>query len=110
MRSLVPSSPSSAVFLMLLVERIEDLGVGEDLVQALAGQHPGIVGKPKWELPHGAVVLDFLAALMQPGLAAAVDLFRKGLSLGGGHVILLCTGRGRARGPSAGLQGSPRRG
>src|SRR5262249_31394524 len=94
---------------MLLVERIQDLGVGEDLVQALAGQESSIVGETQRKLAHGAEALDLLTMLVRPRLAAAVNLFWKDFSLGGGHVILLCTpsDRGRPARTQEGRAGRP---
>ena len=54
--------------MVLLVQRVEDLRVGQELVQALAGIHPRLVGECEWELPHSAKCLGLLAALMQPRL------------------------------------------
>jgi two-component sensor histidine kinase len=53
-----------------LVEPEEDLRVREDLVQALAGVHPGLVGQGDRERFDGPELLDHLALLMQPGLTA----------------------------------------
>src|SRR5713101_5934821 len=73
--------------MMFLVERVQDLRVREDLVQAPAGQQSGIIGKPQGKLTHGAEALDLLTALMNPRLAASADVFRKCLSLGRGHLL-----------------------
>jgi hypothetical protein len=55
---------------VLLVQGIQDLRVGEGLVEALAGVHPRVVGQAERELPHGPELLDLDAPLMQPWLAA----------------------------------------
>src|SRR5260221_10146756 len=54
---------------MLLVERIQDLGIGEDLVEALAGIQPRVTGESERELADGAELLHLRPALVQPRLA-----------------------------------------
>src|SRR5262249_54259109 len=58
-----------------------------------------MIGKPQGKLTHGAEALDLLTWLMSPWLAASTSLFRKRLSFGRGHFILLSTSR--AQDPSA---------
>ena len=55
---------------VLLVQRVENLRVGQELVQALAGIHSRLVGERERELPHGPKCLDLLAVLVQPRLTA----------------------------------------
>src|SRR5260221_14687398 len=55
---------------MLLVERIQDLGIGEDLVEALAGIQPRVMGEAERELADGTELLHLRPALVQPRLAA----------------------------------------
>src|SRR5262249_55672380 len=68
---------------MLLVQRVENLRVGQELVQALAGIHPRLVGERQWELPYGAKRLDLFAVLVQPRLT-----MRRGGGFCGSGVVL----------------------
>src|SRR5260221_9799059 len=80
---------------MLLVQRAQDLGIGESLIEALAGIHPGVVGQSDRELAYGAELLDHDALLVQPWLAG---------SCSGGPI-----GTGSARtGPSRAPRGAGR--
>jgi hypothetical protein len=54
---------------MLLVQRIQNLGVCEDLVQSLAGVDPRIAREPDRKIADGTELLDFDATLVQPRLA-----------------------------------------
>jgi hypothetical protein len=74
--------------MMFLIERVQDLRVAKDLIQALAGKKPHLVSKPQRELPHTAEGLNFLAVLVEPWLATSTDLFRECLSVALRHFIL----------------------
>ena len=54
---------------VLLVQRVQDLGVGEDPVEPLRRVEPRLRGQRDRELPHRAELLDLPALLMQQRLA-----------------------------------------
>jgi hypothetical protein len=54
---------------MLLVQGVENLRVGENPVQPLAGIEPRVARKPERKEADGAKFLDFRAMLVQPRLA-----------------------------------------
>src|SRR5262249_62065112 len=56
--------------MMLLVERVENLGVGQNLVQALAGIRPRIMRQPERKQPDRPELLNFPAMHVQMRLAA----------------------------------------
>ena len=56
---------------VLLVQRVKDLRVGQELVQPLTRVEPGIPRQTERELPHRSEPLDLHAVLMQPRLAAS---------------------------------------
>ncbi len=76
---------------MFLVQRVQDLGIGESLIEALAGIHSRVGGQPDRELPYGAELLDHDALLVQPRLAGDCS----GGPVGTGRA---CTGPSRALG------------
>src|SRR5262249_52477321 len=69
--------------MVLLIQRVKNLRVSEDLIQALAGIHSRLVGEPQWELPYGAKRLDLFAVLVQPRLT-----MRRGGGFCGSGVVL----------------------
>jgi hypothetical protein len=56
--------------MVLLVQRVENLRVSMDLIQALAGIHPRLIGEREGELPHSPKRLDLFAMLVEPRLTA----------------------------------------
>ena len=54
---------------MLLVQRIQNLSVGQRLIEKLAREHPRVVRQREGELPHGAELLELGPFLVQPWLA-----------------------------------------
>jgi hypothetical protein len=54
---------------MFLVQGMQDLGIGENLIEALAGIGPRIVRQADRELADGAEFLYLPAVLVQPRLA-----------------------------------------
>jgi hypothetical protein len=55
--------------MVFLVQGVENLRVGEDLVQPLAGIEPRVARKTKRKMADGAEFLDLHAMLVQPRLA-----------------------------------------
>jgi hypothetical protein len=55
--------------MVFLVQGVENLRVGEDLVQPLAGIEPRVARKTKRKMADGAEFLDLRAMLVQPRLA-----------------------------------------
>src|SRR5215471_10424354 len=56
--------------MVLLVQCVENLRVSMDLIQALAGIHPRLIGEREGELPHGPKRLYLFALLVEPRLTA----------------------------------------
>jgi len=53
---------------VLLVERMENLGVGQHPVESLARVEQRVVRQPEREMPNGAECLHLPTVLVQPGL------------------------------------------
>ena len=62
---------------VLLVQRDQDLRVGQELIEPLAGIQPGLLRQGDRELAHGAERLDLHAALVQPRLTAQLGTARR---------------------------------
>jgi hypothetical protein len=54
--------------MVLLVERMQDHRVGEDLVQELAADQASVLRQCDRKEPHGSEPLDLVAALVQERL------------------------------------------
>jgi hypothetical protein len=59
---------------MLLVEGTKNLRVGEDLIEPLARVHPRVVCEAERKLPDGSEFLNLDPVLVQPRLAARLEL------------------------------------
>src|SRR5262249_9029099 len=55
---------------MLLVQRVEDLRIGQDLIEPLTRIQPGVVARPQGKPPHRAERLNLFPVLVQPPLAS----------------------------------------
>ena len=64
--------------MVLLVQGVEDLRVGEKLVQPLAGIEAGVVRQSEWKQPHGPNSWISCAVLMIQGLTAEFGAVRNG--------------------------------